>query len=85
MTPTYELDNTALRIDLAQPLKPGDAIEFEMTYTAQVPTEDVKIGYNRFGWHENVLTLPGFYPLIPVYDDEGWNVEVAPRARRYGV
>jgi hypothetical protein len=78
VTPTYELDNTAMRIDLAQPLKPGDAIEFEMNYTAQVPTEDVKIGYNRFGWHANVLTLPGFYPLIPVYDDEGWNVEVAP-------
>jgi hypothetical protein len=59
-------------------LKPGDTIEFELTYTAQVPTEDVKIGYNRFGWHNQVLTLPGFYPLIPVYDDEGWNVEVAP-------
>jgi aminopeptidase N len=25
-----------------------------------------------------VLTLPNFYPLIPVYDDEGWNVELAP-------
>jgi hypothetical protein len=36
VTPTYELDNTAMRIDLAQPLKPGDAIEFEMAYTAQV-------------------------------------------------
>ena len=78
VTPTTELDNTALRIDLAQPLKPGDAIEFEMNYTAQVPAEDVAIGYNRFGWHDQVLTLPGFYPLIPVYDDEGWNVEAAP-------
>ena len=76
--PTYELDNTALRIDLAQPLKPGDAIEFEMAYTVQVPTEEVEIGYNRFGLHDQVLALPGFYPLIPVYDDEGWNVEVAP-------
>jgi hypothetical protein len=78
VTPTYELDNTAMRIDLAQPLKPGESIEFKMDYTVQVPTEDVKIGYNRFGWHNAVLTLPGFYPLIPVYDDEGWNVEVAP-------
>jgi hypothetical protein len=78
VTPKYELDNTAMRIDLAQPLKPGDVIEFEMAYMAQVPTEEVEIGYNRFGWHDSVLTLPGFYPLIPVYDDEGWNVEVAP-------
>ncbi len=76
--PKYELDDTALRIDLAQSLQPGEVIEFELAYTVQVPTEDVEIGYNRFGWHDEVLALPGFYPLIPVYDDEGWNVEVAP-------
>ncbi len=76
--PKYELDETAMKIELAQPLKPGDAIEFEMEYTVQVPTQEVEIGYNRFGLHDNILTLPGFFPLIPVYDDEGWNVEAAP-------
>ncbi|CAG0927780.1 hypothetical protein TFLX_00617 [Thermoflexales bacterium] len=78
VTPKYELDETAMKIELAQPLKPGEAIEFELDYTVQVPTQEVELGYNRFGWHNNVLALPGFFPLIPVYDDEGWNVEVAP-------
>lgn len=75
--PVFELDDTALKIELDQPLKPGQAIEFEMTYEVQVPTEEVEIGYNRFGLHDTILTLPGFFPLIPVYDDEGWNVELA--------
>ncbi|HSD84837.1 MAG TPA: M1 family aminopeptidase [Anaerolineae bacterium] len=78
VTPHYELAETAMKIELAQPLKSGEAIEFEMEYSAQVPTQDVEIGYNRFGLHSNILALPGFFPLIPVYDDEGWNVEVAP-------
>jgi aminopeptidase N len=76
--PKYELDETAMKIELAQPLRPGESIEFEMDYSVQVPTQEVEIGYNRFGLHDNILTLPGFFPLIPVYDDEGWNVELAP-------
>jgi aminopeptidase N len=76
--PVYELDNTAMRVELAQPLQPGQSIGFELAYKANVPTEEVEIGYNRFGLHDTILTLPGFFPLIPVYDDEGWNVEAAP-------
>ena len=78
VTPVYELDNTALRIDLAQPLKPDEAIEFELAYSVQVPTEDVVQGYNQFGLHDGILTLPNFYPQIPVYDDEGWNITPGP-------
>ncbi len=29
-----------------------------------------------FGYFDNVLVLDKFYPVTPVYDDEGWNVEV---------
>ncbi|MGH2592517.1 MAG: M1 family metallopeptidase, partial [Anaerolineae bacterium] len=43
-----------------------------------VPTTSVTAGYNQFGIFHNVLALPNVYPFIPVYDDEGWNVELAP-------
>jgi hypothetical protein len=76
--PVFELDDTAMKVELDQPLQPGESITFEMAYEVQVPTEEVEIGYNRFGLHDAILTLPGFFPLIPVYDDEGWNVEAAP-------
>ena len=36
--PMYEEDDSAMKIDLAQPLLPGESIEIEMDYTAQVPT-----------------------------------------------
>jgi aminopeptidase N len=31
-----------------------------------------------FGYFDDVLVLDEFYPVIPVYDDEKWNVEVPP-------
>jgi aminopeptidase N len=43
-----------------------------------VPTSSVASGYNQFGLFSGVLALPNFYPQIPTYDDEGWNVELAP-------
>ena len=86
VTPTYEQDNTAMKVALAQPLTPGAAIEFEMDYTgAGSHVKRWSSATTSFGLHDNILTLPGFYPLIPVYDDRGWNVERGPRLWRYGV
>ena len=78
VTPTYELGNSAMRLALSQPLLPGEGITFELTYSTEVPTRSVTAGYNQFGFYQDVLALPNFYPLIPVYDNEGWNVETAP-------
>ncbi|HEM61253.1 MAG TPA: M1 family peptidase, partial [Chloroflexi bacterium] len=36
--------------------------------------------YGLFGYFDDILVLDGFYPVIPVYDDEGWNVEIPPSA-----
>ena len=73
-----EEDNAALKIALAQPLIPGQSITVAMTYTDTVPTSDVKRGYDQFGLHNNVLTLPNFYPQIPAYDDHGWHIKPGP-------
>ena len=43
-----------------------------------MPVKNVEEGYNQFGLHDGILTLPNFYPQIPVYDDEGWNVSRGP-------
>ena len=76
--PALELKDTALKIKMNPPLPPGDAAEFEMEYTVAVPDATVKAGYNQLGLHDGVLTLPNVYPIIPVYDDEGWSVGLAP-------
>ncbi len=76
--PKFEEAHSALRIDLAQPLPPGESIDIDMTYTGAVPTSDVEQGYNQFGLHNDVLALPNFYPQIPAYDDKGWHIERGP-------
>ncbi len=71
------LSGSALYLPLGAPLAPGDAAEIEMSFAGQLPT-DPATGYAQYGYINGVLAMPNFYPLIPVYDDEGWNVELAP-------
>ena len=76
--PEMSLGNTVLKIAMNPPLQPGSAVEFDLEYDVAIPTKTVDAGYNQFGYHDGVLTLPNLYPIIPVYDDEGWHVELAP-------
>jgi hypothetical protein len=76
--PQFELGNSALRIDLNPPLPPGGAVDFDLGYVVTIPATAIAAGYNQFGYYRDVLALPNVYPMIPAYDDEGWNVEIAP-------
>jgi hypothetical protein len=76
--PQFKPGNILMKIDLPDPLPPGEAIDLELEYTAQVPVLNVAAGYDQFGLHDGILTLPNFYPQIPVYDDEGWNITLGP-------
>jgi aminopeptidase N len=78
VAPQFEQGDVLMKIDLPKSLPPGETINLELTYSAEVPVKDVEEGYNQFGLHKNVLTLPNFYPQIPVYDDEGWNITLGP-------
>ncbi|CAG0937231.1 Aminopeptidase N [Thermoflexales bacterium] len=77
--PRLEVDDTALRIDLNPPLKPQEAIDFTISYAAQVPTTLNDAGYNLFGVYSHTLSLANFYPLIPAHDEQGWHIEPAPQ------
>jgi hypothetical protein len=73
---TYELSDTAMKVLLAEPLAPEAQLEFLMDFKVAVP-EGNQHGYGAFNYENGIMTLAGFYPLVPVYDDEGWNVELA--------
>jgi len=75
--PVYELQNSAVRVPLAAALQPGEQVVIQMDFAVKVPRE-MGGNYGLFGYFDNVLVLDEFYPVIPVYDDEGWNVEVPP-------
>jgi aminopeptidase N len=75
--PIYEQQNSAVRLPLSSPLLPGQAVVIQLDFAVQIPTAESG-NYGTFGLSEGVLALAHFYPLIPAYDDEGWNIEIAP-------
>jgi aminopeptidase N len=77
ITPTFELERTALRLPLTPTLGVGEAITLAMDFVVDVPTTGYT-GHGLFAYRRGVMALPNVYPLIPVYDDEGWNVDLAP-------
>ncbi|MBN1642721.1 MAG: M1 family metallopeptidase [Anaerolineae bacterium] len=77
VSPELRLGNSALYVPLSTPLAPGEQIAVYIAFRGVVPT-DSAAGYAQYGYYDQVLALPNAYPMIPVYDDEGWNVELAP-------
>jgi len=76
--PSLEFGNTALRLDLLEPLAPGESTIITMRFDAVVPSE-MGGNYGLYVYLDDILALDAFFPIIPVYNNEGWNVEDPPR------
>jgi aminopeptidase N len=75
----YEFEQSALRVALPAPLEVGDQVAIEMGFQVEIPRE-MGGNYGLFGYFDDILVLDEFYPVVAVYDDEGWNVEDPPPA-----
>ena len=75
--PAYEFQDSALRVPLPTALQPGEQVVIQMDFEVEVAL-DMAGNYGLFGYFDGVLVLDEFSPVIPVYDDEGWNVETPP-------
>ena len=69
--------NTALLVTLPTPLEVGNSIDIRMDFEVEV-AQVMEGNYGLFGYFDGILVLDEFYPVIPVYDDEGWNVQAPP-------
>lgn len=69
--------DTAIRVDLPNTLSPGESVEISMEFAQTVPS-NMGGNYGLYIFQEEILALDQFFPIIPVYDDEGWNVEDPP-------
>lgn len=79
VTPKYELENSLLIVPLPKPLEPKQSIILSMEFAITVP-QSVQLSYGVLAYFEDVLTLAHAYPMIAVYDDEGWNAEIPPQS-----
>lgn len=78
-TPSYDLENSLMIVPLESPLAIGERIRLEMDFSLEVPT-DVELNYGVLASYEGVLTLAHAYPVIPVYNEDGWNAEIPPQS-----
>lgn len=67
---SLEIDDTALKIALPQPLAPNQSAEISMRFTTIVPSSGG--GYGIFNESNGVWTLYNWHPELAVYEKEGW-------------
>jgi hypothetical protein len=75
VTPTLQLMDSVMRIPLGAELLPGDQVELAMTIDVTVPAEEGG-NYGTFLVDDEILAAAHFYPMVAVFDDEGWNYEI---------
>jgi hypothetical protein len=73
----YFINNTMMRVDIAQPLKPGEKVSFSVDWAYNINDRNVfseRSGLEYFPEDGNyVYTIAQFFPRMCVYDDyEGW-------------
>jgi hypothetical protein len=79
VTPTYELANSLMIVPFSKSIDSGQSIVLQMEFAVTVP-QSVELNYGVLSYFEDVLTLAHAYPMIAVYDDEGWNAEIPPQS-----
>jgi len=72
---SLSLDDTLLEIPLRNPLPPGESIQVEIDFQGVVPSGASSSGYGVYSLNQDVLNLAGWYPLVVVYDEGGWNLD----------
>ncbi len=70
-----EAYDSSLRVQLPERLEPNASIVVDLDFEVEIPRV-MGDYYGLFGYFEDVMVLDTFYPMIPVYDDEGWNAAV---------
>jgi hypothetical protein len=64
--------DTMMRVELAEPLKPGQSATFDIAWHFQVPVH----GADRMGHDGPLYEIAQWYPRVAVFDDvRGWNTD----------
>jgi len=65
----FSLNETALHITGLN-LSPNSRPEVQIAFTVKVPNLQ-----DRFGWYGSTVSLGNWFPILAVYDEEGWNTD----------
>ena len=65
----FEVNETALHIQNLS-LEKNKKSTVTMNFNVSLPEQQ-----DRFGWYGETVSLGNWFPILSVYDDEGWNVD----------
>jgi|GEM_PF-272460 len=74
----FSVNDTVLKIPLPTNLQPGQSMEVGLDFKGAIPQETgdaSTAGYGIYSFRDGVLALSGWYPLLAVYDAQGWNLD----------
>lgn len=75
VSPKPESENSILIVPFDAPLEPNQNTVIKMDFAVTVP-RSLEASYGMLVYAEGVLSLAHAYPMMAVYDDEGWNTEL---------
>lgn len=73
---TTAAGGTVARLGLPPGDEPAGPLTVEITFIVSLPQSDR--AYTLFGWRDQILSLPGFYPALAVPDERSWVVDTPP-------
>lgn len=77
--PRYSNSDTVMELPLAVPVAISESLLIEMDFAGKVPVEfggeGESEGYGIYNYSQGVLSLSGWYPILAVYDQDGWNLD----------
>jgi hypothetical protein len=66
----FKKEGTLLKVNIPESLKPGEEIEIKIEFQEKVPFSP-----GRFGHGKNTYNFGNWYPVLCVYDENGWNLD----------
>ena len=66
-----------LKVHLPAPLAPQQAVDIGLRFSGRV-ADSTSINFGVQAFSDGVLALAHFYPTVPVYAEQGWDVEIPP-------
>lgn len=73
----FSNDDGLLRVDLTSPVEDGQAVVVGVDYVLEIPIASRR-NYGIIGFDEEFLSLAHAYPLLAVFGEDGWDLDVPP-------
>ncbi len=75
---SLSLSDSVLEVKLPGPVQPGELRNLSMSFDGIVPLDyggQDTAGYGIYNFSQNVMALSGWFPILAVYDENGWNLD----------